>query len=138
MYFTRVVCAIWQTGWIATSFRRARALGPWFESVQKFETATTSRESDLLNVSRPHLVKLLETPRIVQLPTRGRHQGVARVPRAMDRANAPGQSRTMPVNMAGKNDTAATSRKCVPPRQAIHPPGRRKRRFESRNQPCGA
>ena len=57
-----------------------------------------------------------------------------------DGAIACGQSGTKSVAIAGKADTSAiaTSKKCVPPWQAIHRLGRRKRHFESRSQPGGA
>jgi excisionase family DNA binding protein len=52
--------------------------GKHIRVIEDDEALTTQDAADLLNVSRPHLVKLLETGAIPQLPKAGRHRRVAR------------------------------------------------------------
>lgn len=53
--------------------------GKYVRVIEDDEPMTTQKAADLLNVSRPHLVKLLETGQIPQLSKVGRHRRVARV-----------------------------------------------------------
>lgn len=47
--------------------------------IEDNQAMTTQEAANLLNVSRPHLIKLLESGKIAQLPKVGRHRRVARV-----------------------------------------------------------
>ncbi len=53
--------------------------GKYVRVIEDDEAMTTQEAADFLNVSRPYLVKLLETGQIPQLPKVGRHRRVARV-----------------------------------------------------------
>lgn len=53
--------------------------GKYVRVIEDDEAMTTQEAANLLNVSRPHLIKLLETGQIPQLPKVGRHRRVARV-----------------------------------------------------------
>ena len=65
------------TGVIERSARLLLA-GKQVRVIEHDDAITTQEAADLLNVSRPHLVKLLETRKIPQLPKVGRHRRVAR------------------------------------------------------------
>lgn len=65
------------TGVIEHSARLLLA-GKQVRVVEEDDALTTQQAADLLNVSRPHLVKLLETQQIPQLPKTGRHRRVSR------------------------------------------------------------
>ncbi|MCX7176811.1 MAG: excisionase family DNA-binding protein [Proteobacteria bacterium] len=52
--------------------------GKQVQVIEDDDAMTTQEAANLLNVSRPHLVKLLDTGQIPQLPKVGRHRRVAR------------------------------------------------------------
>ena len=53
-------------------------VGKHVRVIEDDEVLTTQEAANLLNVSRPHLIKLLESGRIPQLAKVGRHRRVAR------------------------------------------------------------
>ena len=66
-----LTCVIEQTAELLLAGKHIRV-------IEDDESMTTQEAADLLNVSRPYLVKLLETGQIPQLPKVGRHRRVAR------------------------------------------------------------